>query len=47
MLNFDKFEFQCNKFLIPGKTLVADLPNEELIVSQADCPLAFDKYYKE
>jgi hypothetical protein len=27
ILNFDKFEFQCNKMLIPGKTLVANLPN--------------------
>lgn len=45
-LTFDKFEFQCNKFLIPGKTTVAQLPNEELIVTQADCPKAFEAYYK-
>lgn len=47
ILNFDKFEFQCNKMLIPGKTLVANLPDHELIVTQADCPKAFEKYYKE
>jgi hypothetical protein len=28
MLDFDKFEFQCNKLLIPGDTRVANLPND-------------------
>lgn len=33
--------------LIPGKTTVAQLPSDELIVTQAECPKAFEAYYKE
>ena len=31
--------------LIQGNTLVANLPDNELIVTQADCPKALIKYY--
>lgn len=33
--------------LIPGKTPVGHLPDDELIVTKADCPKAFDKFYNK
>ena len=33
--------------LIPGKTQVGHLPDDELIVTKADCPEAFNKFYNK